>query len=212
MNYSVITKGAIDLFAGLKSNVWPEYFLENLLGLKAETAALLPNIAFIGIIAYTVFAVLALCLKGRKKHKSLSGTAQKIADCLCILMVVMCLCLVPQFIAQGRLNAAEVHGQIAFSKEGAMVALEYLQAWFEPLFISVQLLIFAFPPLMTARRYLKTYKLWGLIWTVYDPLFGAVIVMAAILAMRHGSFMWYLAILPPLILNLLGQRGGVIRQ
>ncbi len=212
MNFAVVNRGAIDLFTGLTSNTWPTYFLEKLLGLSKESIVALPTIALWVLGIYMVFAVAALSLKKWKQQKSYSDMIRKLVDCICIIVGTMCLWIVPQFIAQGKVLASGVEGSFSFSAEGVKWLSEFMQAWFDPIFLLIVLLAFALLPVFTMVRYFKGYKLWGLIWIVYDTCFGVVIVAAAVLAMYHGDFKWYLVILPPLVLNLLGQRGGVIRD
>lgn len=212
MNFAAMNYGATELVRSLIDCTWPEYFFRKLLGLSPETIDKLPTLALWVVGVYLVFALAALGLKKWKGQKSHSDMMRKFVDCICIVAAILCLWLVPQLVAQGKTMGNAVAGQFAWTEAGITWLSHFMQAWFDPAVLIIILVAFSALPLFTMVRYVKAYKLWALVWVVYDTLFGAVIVAAAVLAMHHGDFKWYLLILPALALNLLGQRGGVIRD
>lgn len=208
MNFAAMNHGATELVRSLIDCTWPEYFFTKLLGLSRETIDKLPALALWVVGAYLVFALAALGLKKWKGLKSFSDLARKIGDTICLVVGVMCLWIVPQFIAQGKVLAAQqVVG--SYATRGYAWVSDMAQAWFDPVFLIILLVAMAVSPVLTMWRYVKTYKGWGLVWAVYDACFGVVLMAAAVLAMHHGSFLWYLTVVPPVILVALGQRGGV---
>lgn len=212
MNFSAMNRGATELFRSLIDCTWPEFFFQELLGLSRETVDKLPTLALWVVGVYLVFALAALALKKWKGQQSHSDMMRKFVDCLCIVAATMCLWLVPQLVAQGKAMGDAVPGKFAWTEAGITWLSHFMQAWFDPAVLLIILVAFSALPVFTMVRYCKAYKLWALVWVVYDTLFGTVIVAAAVLSMHHGDFKWYLLILPALVLNLLGQRGGVIRD
>ena len=105
--------------------------------------------------------------------------------------------------------ADQVEGEFSFTKEGMEWLSNYLQAWFDPIWLTAVLVLIAVMPLLTARRYLKEYKLFGIFWAIYDVGFALLCMSAAVLSMASGNLMWYIAIPAALILVRLGQTGGV---
>ncbi len=209
MNYTAIIEGMTGLIEGLKKAKWPNAFFEDLLGLKADSADYLPKYAFWFLLIYAIAAMLSLILHYIKKQKCFSDFARKFMDCVCLIVGVMCGWIIPQFIAQGKVLAAEVEGSFSFTPEGLTWLSDFLQAWFDPIWLGVLFLGIAIMPILTIKRYLKEYKLLGIPWAIYDVGFGVICLAAAILSMASGSFLWYLTIPVAMLLISFGQKGGV---
>ena len=208
MNYTLIVDGMKDLTEGLKSCTWPEKFVSGLLGMSPATAEKLRAYLFYYMILYAVSAVISLVLHYKKEMKSFSNFGRKMMDFICTVLMVMCCWLVPQFVAQSKLMASQVEGEFSFTEEGFYWLSDYLQAGFDPIWLSALMIFIAIMPLLTARRYLKEYKLLGIPWAIYDVGFGVFAISTAAMAMAHGSFLWYLAIPAAMVLVHFGQTGG----
>lgn len=209
MNYTLIVDGVKDLVHGIKTNTWPDIFVNELLGLSGEKADKLPDYMMYFMIIYGVAAVISIILHFVKKQKCFSDFGRKMMDFICTVLMVMCCWLIPQFIAQGRLLADQVEGEFSFTKEGISWLSSYLQAWFDPIWLAALFAAIAIMPLLTVRRYIKEYKLLGLAWAIYDVGFGILCICAAGMAMASGSIIWYLVIPTALIAIKFGQTGGV---
>ena len=208
MDYKIVVDGMKALTAGLKNNVWPDAFFRELLGMSEESIDRLPEMAFYFMIVYGISAVISLILHYAQKQKSFSDLGRKIAAFLSCFVAVMCCWIVPQFIAQGKLLASDVKGEFSFTQEGMKWLSDFLQAWFDPVFLIILLVAISMMPVFSIRRYIKNYKLLGIPWAIYDVGFPLLCFSAAILAMANGNLMWYVAIPVGLTAVWLGQTGG----
>ena len=208
MDSAAIIDGMKSLIEGLKTNTWPDAFFTGLLGLSEETAEKLPTYVFFYMVIYGIAALISIVLHFAKKQKSFSDLGRKFVDMICWALAVMCCWLIPQFIAQGRLMASEVEGEFSFTAEGWKWLSEYLQAWFDPIWLGALFLAIAIMPLLTVRKYLKIYKLAGIPWAIFDEGFAVFCMSAAVLVMSTGNLLWYASIPVAFVLILLGQTGG----
>ena len=209
MNNTLIVDGMKSLVEGLKNNTWPDTFVTGLLGLSEKMAEKLPEYLFYYIMIYGIAAVISLILHFGKKQKCFSYFGRKMMDFICTVLMVMFCWLLPQFIAQAKFLTSAVEGEFSFTEEGLHWLSEYLQAGFDPIWLGSLFFFIAIMPLLTARRYLREYKILGIFWAVYDVGFGFLCISAAGLAMASGSFLWYLVIAAAVILIRIGQTGGV---
>ncbi len=209
MNGPLVVKGMKGLVDGLKTNVWPDVFFSELLELSPETVSKLPDWAMKYLIIYAVAALLSILLHYKKKQKSFSNFTWKLADFICMAVAVMCLWIIPQFYRQAKMFAAEVPGEFSWTREGFSWLSEWMQSWFDPVFLGIIFIAIAVCPFMKALRYLREYKLFGIPWAIYDMGFSILCYSAAILAMASGEWYWYAAIPAAMVLVSFGQTGGV---
>lgn len=209
MDTTLVVDGMKSLWNGLKSNTWPDAFFMDLLGLSEEAADKLPKIMFYYIVIYGVAAIISLILHFWKKQKCFSDLGRKFVDVLCCTLAIMCGWLIPQFIAQGKLQASAVEGEFSLTAEGWHWLSEYLQAWFDPIWLGALFIAIAIMPLLTVRRYIKEYKLAGIPWAIFDEGFALLCMSTAVLTMFSGNPLWYAVIPAAFVLILLGQTGGV---
>ena len=209
MDYALIVDGMKSLVEGLKTNTWPDTFVTGLLGFSEQKAAKLPEYLFYYMVLYGIAAVISLIMHFTKKQKCFSDFGRKMMDFICTVLMVMCGWLLPQFIAQAKLLTSAVEGEFSFTEEGFHWLSEYLQAGFDPIWLGALFLFIAIMPLLTARRYLKEYKILGIFWAIYDVGFGFFCICTAGLAMAGQSYLWYLAIAAAVVLIRIGQSGGV---
>jgi len=208
MDATLLLNGMKSLIEGLKTNTWPTVFFSDFLGLSKEIIDQLPKYMFFYMILYFVAAIFSLLLHFIKKQKSFSDLGRKFVDLLCWALAIMCFWFIPQFIAQGRLQAAEVEGFFSFSEEGLKWLSAYLQAWFDPIWLGVLLIAIAIMPLLTVRKYIKIYKFFGIPWAIFDEGFALFCMCTATLVMASGNILWYAAIPAAFVLIVLGQTGG----
>lgn len=209
MDAALVVNGMKSLWNGLKNNTWPDVFFSELLGLSDEIIGRLPRIMLYYIAVYGICAVVSLILHFCRKQKSFSNLGRKFTDILCCALAVMCGWLIPQFIAQGKLMSSAVEGEFSFTAEGCNWLSEYLQAWFDPIWLCALVAAIAVMPLLTVRRYLKVYKAAGIPWAVFDEGFALFCMSIAVWSMHSGNPVWYVGILAAFVLILLGQSGGV---
>lgn len=209
MDYAAITNGMKSLWDSLKNNTWPDAFFTDLLGLSKEITDKLPKFMFYYMVIYGIAAVISLVLHYGKQQKCFSNLGRKLTDALCCTLAVMCGWLIPQFIAQGKVLASQVEGHFSFTAGGWHWLSEYLQAWFDPIWLGVLFLAIASMPMLTMRKYIKEYKLAGIPWAIFDEGFALFCMCTAVLAMSSGNPLWYAWIPAAFVLILLGQTGGV---
>ena len=209
MDTTLIVNGMKSLWNGLKYNTWPDVFFSELLGISDEIIERLPRFLFYYIVVYGVAAIISLIFHYSRGQKSFSDLGRKMVDVLCWTLVVMCGWLIPQFIAQGKLMASAVEGEFAFTADGWHWLSEYLQAWFDPIWLGALFVAIAIMPLLTVRRYIKVYKLSGIPWAIFDEGFALFCMSIAVQAMYSGNPLWYIGVVIAFVLILLGQSGGV---
>ena len=197
------------LIEGIKTSTWPTFFFNDLLGLSKKTADQLPKYMFYYMVVYLISSLIALVLHFWKKQKSFSDLGRKFVDIICWTLAIMCFWLIPQFIAQGKLQAAEVEGTFSFTEEGFNWLSAYLQAWFDPIWLSALIVAIAIMPLLTVRKYLTHYKFAGIPWAIFDEGFALYCMSTIVLVMAGGNTIWYAAIPVAFVLILLGQTGGL---
>ena len=208
MNSTLIVNGMKSLIEGLKTNTWPTFFFNDLVGLSKEASDSLPKYMFYYMVVYLISALTSLVLHFLKKQKSFSDLGRKFVDIICWAVAIMCFWLIPQFIAQGKRMAAEVEGSFSFTAEGVKWLSQYLQAWFDPIWLGILIIAIAIMPLLTIKKYIKKYKLAGIPWAIFDEGFALFCMSAAVLVMFSGNILWYTSIPGAFVLILLGQIGG----
>lgn len=209
MNYWPIFEGLLDFWEGLQSHTWPQAFFLDSLGLTEELTLKLPQYAKTYLGIYFVMAAVSLVLHYWKKQKSLSNFGRKFTDFLLTILLIPAVRAIILIFGVGQEKAMQVKGSFSFTPAGEEWMMAMVEAWYYPVGLSLILLGAVLVMCSTVKRYLEKYNLAGIPWAIYDVGFGLFCISTLLMVLSTGNPDWYWLILPAVILNAVGQTGGV---
>lgn len=203
--------GIMNLKDCLISNTYPSIFLKNVLGLSPDTAQKLPKYLLVYISVYLLCGLVTLFLHFGRRQMSLNGWTKQAAN---IILTLADFLFLPSLFVFARLGRDAAATQVSPYQGELSDAWRYFsQLWtalFPFLFTVLVLLFTVLLPIQAAWRYLKMYRLSGLPHMVLDVGTGLYLACTALLSMSTGSRLWYVLLVPALLLLCAVQFGGYI--
>lgn len=200
------------LWQCLKSNVYPESFLTNALGLSPEDCQRLPDTLKAFLAVYLLCGAVTLVLHFCQKQKSLDTILHQINTAILVCCSIL---FIPLLVLLVKAGVYVVKNEVApFRKDGDPVRYfgEAISNVFYVVLAFVGVFLTVWMPVSSFLRYLKVYRLWGLPHAVFDVGFGLYLISVALLAGYYGDRRLYLLLLPAVIGLALIQIGGYIPE
>lgn len=205
-----IISGVTDLFSSLLSNTPPSILLQRVLGLTDGQTAALPKYLLGFAAFYLICGGITLLLHFKRGQKSLNSLAKQAVN---VVLVIADFLLVPLLLVIWDM-AKLVLGRVApWNGELSDSWRFFTQAWsalFDPILLFAILLFTVLLPVQAAWRYWSVYHLAGVPHMVFDVGFGLYLSCAAMLSMLTSSRLWYLLLIPAIVMLCVGQTGGYI--
>lgn len=205
-----IFNGVSDLCASLPANSRPDVLLRDVLGLGEERIAALPRYLLCYVGLWLACGGITLFLRFKKGQKSLNPWSHQAAN---IIFTLADFLLVPLLLVVVKLGRQLLSGVTPYSGELSDAWRFFTEAWgvlFDPVLLFAVLLFTILLPVQAAIRYLKVYRLAGLPHMIFDVGSGVYLACAALLSMLLGTRLWYLLLVPALIMLCAAQTGGTV--
>lgn len=195
------------LWQCLKSNAYPSSFLTNVLKLRPETFARLPQVLIFFLALYLGCGTVTLILRYAKHQKPLSSVHHQVNMSVLVFLEAL---LLPPFLFLERVCWRDLRGVAPFRGNGDYVRFfgEVSVLLLYMLMAVVVVLFTAWPPLTTFLRYLREYRLRGVPHAVFEVGFGLCLLSVVLLSAFYGDWRLYLLLVPVLVLLGILQAGG----